>query len=47
MTREGTRNRLTLFGNAMVHCKRGIFYEKQFIRHLVWMLRGGVGGHLL
>lgn len=40
-TGECTRNRLTLFGNATVHCKRGIFYEEQFIRHLVWMLHGG------
>lgn len=40
-TGESTCNRLTLFGNATVHCKRGIFYEEQFIRHLVWMLHGG------
>lgn len=38
---ECTRNRLTLLGNATVHCKKGIFYEEQFIRHLVLMLHGG------
>lgn len=40
-TWECTRNGLTLFGNATVHCRRVIFYEKQFIRHLVWMLHVG------